>query len=195
MRTLIPFIITLLSCNLAMAKEPQARGSIYAIVPLLSINWPLKGDVGGIGAFGVGLNYTWRNRLYVGAQTAAWAHFVDDLGKTYDLSVGYSLNLNTNKAASWLVNVVPQVGYRYAKRWYYYRDGFGPENRSHGVLAGASYEFYQNKAIGFVIRAHTLFEWAPYSVITENNIGAEFDEHVYVAGVDLGLSVGLSFGH
>ena len=195
--TLLPVLITLLSANLVMAEEPpaEARGSVYALIPMLVGNMAIKGDVDGIGLFGVGLNYKWRNNLYTGAQATAWFNGTDDFGKSYDLNLGYSVNLNTNKEASWLIDVVPQMGYRYASRWYYYRDGYGPENISHGVLMGASYSFYQNKAVGFVIRAHTLFEWAPYSVIAPNNLGDNFDEHVYVTGIDVGLSVGLSFGH
>lgn len=181
----------------AESSADRARTTIILGIPSMDVDLSYRKYAHiSVGFLGVGLSHKWSNGLYASTYATALINPVDEWGKSLDLNVGWSINLNANKHDSWLFNIIPQLGYRYAERWIYYRDGFGPRNQIHAVLFGASYEFYSNSDMGIVFRAHSFFEAAPYSVINpEVNYGQNFDDEVLRFGIDLGLSLGISFGH
>lgn len=195
MRTsFITTIIMLLPCAVVHAEATkQARTTIVIEPPLLGIDLGIKGGHLSTAVYGIGLNHRTSTGLYASAHAGKLFNR-SGWGEYGDATLGYSINLNSNRHAPWLVDIVPQGGYRYAERVLFYRNGVGPRNVTHGMLVGLSYDIYQNQGAGFFLRAHTLLEWAPFSVISPK-FEYKSGNSALTYGLDLGLSFGISFGH
>ena len=191
----VPLLICLTCAGQAVAAQPRARTTITAPVPFLSFGFS-KGEAFGFGLMGLSLGHYWSNGVFTNSSIVVLKQLTNDWGHTADISVGYRFVFNDGPKARWPLYISPQVGYRVARRPIYSYDGTGPLNRSHGPLIGLTYDLIRSARFGFIVRAHTLFEWALSSdTAFPQRHGPASDQAVFSYGVDVGFSVGVSFGH